>query len=218
MLIGVYACVQTVVFLTVKYIIPWTKISQLFDPSILRMDLNWSELLKVLQHRCVHSCRLLILQLRYMLYGLLDTLSELLKNQFTDARTKSYFCLERHVKYRQHKEANSQISTLFTKRLEYQILKNATQRQRWTVEGSYLGIAARINSILFAGAYGLKGHCVNPLTATLFNLNFYPLEVVSRWRDPQLQVGKNYSDLAKWRSTVFKYCWLMSNFIFVTHV
>ena len=24
-------------------------------------------------------------------------------------------------------------------------------------------------------------------------LNFYPLEVVSRYRDPQLQVGENYS-------------------------
>ena len=35
----------------------------------------------------------------------------------------------------------------------------------------------------------------NPLTAKLFNLNFQPLEVVSRWRDPQLQVSENYSDL-----------------------
>ena len=35
----------------------------------------------------------------------------------------------------------------------------------------------------------------NPLTAKLFNLNFHPLEVVSRWRDPQLQVSENYSDL-----------------------
>ena len=30
---------------------------------------------------------------------------------------------------------------------------------------------------------------VNPLTAKLFNCNFHPLEVVSRWRDPQLQVS-----------------------------
>ena len=36
----------------------------------------------------------------------------------------------------------------------------------------------------------LKG--INPLTAKLLNLNFYPLEVVSRWRDPQLQVSENY--------------------------
>ena len=32
---------------------------------------------------------------------------------------------------------------------------------------------------------------LNPLTAKLFNLNFCPLEVVSRWRDPQLQVSEN---------------------------
>ena len=43
----------------------------------------------------------------------------------------------------------------------------------------------------------------NPLTAKLFNLNFHPLEV-----------SENYSDLTKWRSTVFKYCWFMSHFIF----
>ena len=28
-------------------------------------------------------------------------------------------------------------------------------------------------------------------TPYLFHLNFHPLEVVSRYRDPQLQVGKN---------------------------
>ena len=53
-----------------------------------------------------------------------------------------------------------------------------------------------------------------PLTAKLFNLNFHPLKVVSRWRNPQLQVSENYSDLTKWRSIVFKSCWLMSHFIF----
>ena len=47
---------------------------------------------------------------------------------------------------------------------------------------------------------------INPSTAKLFNLNFHTLEVVSRLRDPQLQVSENYSDLTKWRSTVFKYC------------
>ena len=47
---------------------------------------------------------------------------------------------------------------------------------------------------------------INPLTTKLFNLNFHLLEVVSRWRDPQLQMSENYSDLTKWRSTVFKYC------------
>ena len=68
------------------------------------------------------------------------------------------------------------------------------------------------------GLFSTSEYCrffrVNPLTAKLFNLNFHPLEVVSRWRDPQLQVRENYSCLTKWRSTLFKSCWLMSLFIF----
>ena len=32
-------------------------------------------------------------------------------------------------------------------------------------------------------------------SAILNNLNFYSLEVVSRYRDPQLQVAENYSNL-----------------------
>ena len=35
--------------------------------------------------------------------------------------------------------------------------------------------------------YPVKHEC-----ADLDNLNFHPLEVVSRYRDPQLQVGENY--------------------------
>ena len=54
----------------------------------------------------------------------------------------------------------------------------------------------------------------NPLAAQLFNLNFHPLAVVSRRRDPQLQVSENYLDLTKWKSTLFKSCWLMSHLIF----
>ena len=53
-------------------------------------------------------------------------------------------------------------------------------------------------------------HRVNPLTAKLFNWNFHSLEVVSRWRDPQLQVSENYSDLTKWWSINFKSCCLLS--------
>ena len=44
-----------------------------------------------------------------------------------------------------------------------------------------------------------SGLLFNPLTAKLFNLNFHPLEVVYRWRDTQLQVSENYSDLIKWK-------------------
>ena len=64
--------------------------------------------------------------------------------------------------------------------------------------------------------FWFKTHLIllNPLAAKLYNLNFHPLEVVSRWRDPQLQVGENCSDLRKRRSKNFKSCWLMSLFIF----
>ena len=36
---------------------------------------------------------------------------------------------------------------------------------------------------------------VNPLIAKLFDCNFHSLKVLSRWRDPQLQVSENCSDL-----------------------
>ena len=41
------------------------------------------------------------------------------------------------------------------------------------------------------------GNCVqwfiiNPYPAKLIYFNFHPLEVVSRYRDPQLKVGENY--------------------------
>ena len=37
----------------------------------------------------------------------------------------------------------------------------------------------------------------NHVTVQLFYLYFPPLKIVSRWRDPQLQVSENYSDLTK---------------------
>ena len=45
--------------------------------------------------------------------------------------------------------------------------------------------------------FTIYSNCFNPLAAKVFNLNFYPLEVVFRWRDPQLQVSENYSNLTK---------------------
>ena len=41
--------------------------------------------------------------------------------------------------------------------------------------------------------YGAKIIYVN--AANLFHLNFQPLQVVSRYRDPRLQVVENYPDL-----------------------
>ena len=47
----------------------------------------------------------------------------------------------------------------------------------------------------------------NPLISRLFNFN--PLEFVSRWCDPQLQVSENYSDLTKWISMIFIFAFLL---------
>ena len=47
-------------------------------------------------------------------------------------------------------------------------------------------------------------YLVTPSTAKLFNINIHPPEVLSRWRDPQLQVSENYSDLTKWKLHIFK--------------
>ena len=64
-------------------------------------------------------------------------------------------------------------------------------------------ISNRTNPLFFM-VYKTTFRRVNPLTAKLFNLNFHPLEVLSRLRDPQLQVSENYSELTKWRLTLFK--------------
>ena len=47
-------------------------------------------------------------------------------------------------------------------------------------------------------------HTIDPWTAKLNNLNFHPLEVVSRYRDPQLQVGENYSYSFNLRPNIYK--------------
>ena len=64
----------------------------------------------------------------------------------------------------------------------------------------------------------LNGYCVLKSISTssgkqmltliplsLIYLNFHPLEVVSRYRDPQLQVGENYLYLFNLRSILCKY-------------
>ena len=46
---------------------------------------------------------------------------------------------------------------------------------------------------------------VNPDPATLIYLNFHPLEVALRYRDPQPQVGENYSHLFNLRANSCKF-------------
>ena len=41
--------------------------------------------------------------------------------------------------------------------------------------------------------YGLSTTRVNLLPAKLSHITFYPIVVVSRYRDPQLKVSENYS-------------------------
>ena len=51
---------------------------------------------------------------------------------------------------------------------------------------------------------GTDGSRVNPYPANLIYLNFQPLEVVSRYRNPQLQVDENYSYLFKLSTNICK--------------
>ena len=53
----------------------------------------------------------------------------------------------------------------------------------------------------------------NPFTAKLSYLNFHALEVVSRHRDPQLQVGEHYSYLFIFRPNICQSCYLNTHFI-----
>ena len=53
----------------------------------------------------------------------------------------------------------------------------------------------------------MAGSCLELLFLSaiqLNNLNFHPLEIVSRYRDQQLQVGANYTDLFNLRQNIFK--------------
>ena len=50
---------------------------------------------------------------------------------------------------------------------------------------------------------------MNPCIAELCYLNFHPLEVVSRYRDTQLQVGEIYSYLFNLRPNIYE-SWCLS--------
>ena len=52
--------------------------------------------------------------------------------------------------------------------------------------GIWFGLLPTVINLLFYG---------HASTVELNNLNFHPLEDVCRYRDPHLQVGKNYSYL-----------------------
>ena len=56
-------------------------------------------------------------------------------------------------------------------------------------------------------------YIINNYPANLIYLNFYPLEVVSRYRDSQLQVCKNYSYLFNLRPNICKSLCLNTHFV-----
>ena len=60
-------------------------------------------------------------------------------------------------------------------------------------------------------------HALNPLIAKLFNWKFHPPQVVSRWRDPQLQVCGFNSDFYKMEVSYFD-IWLIYVTFYLKHV
>ena len=80
------------------------------------------------------------------------------------------------------------------------------KKTRWWFDRLFLIFSSKLN---FVKRFKFKA-----LAAKLFNWDFHPLEVVSRLRDPQLQLSENYLNLTKLRSTNFISCWLLPRFIF----
>ena len=77
----------------------------------------------------------------------------------------------------------------------------------WNIPGEFF-IAFSVPLLLpYPYIYGF-----NPYPAKLISSNFHPLEVVSRYRDPQLQVGENYSYLFNLRPTICKSWYLNTHF------
>ena len=57
--------------------------------------------------------------------------------------------------------------------------------------------------------------CIDPLTAEINNLNVYPLEVVSRYRDPQLKVGESGSYFLIWDQTFANIIYIFYFYIYL---
>ena len=64
-----------------------------------------------------------------------------------------------------------------------------------------------------AELYSEMSHITNSHSAKFNNYNFHPLEAVSRYRDPQVQVGENYSYWFILRPNICKSCCLNTLFV-----
>ena len=67
-----------------------------------------------------------------------------------------------------------------------------------------LGTDGCIESSLHINPFPARLPQGNPYSAKVIYLNFQPLDVVSRYRDPQLQVAENYSHLFNLRPNHYK--------------
>ena len=118
--------------------------------------------------------------------------------------------MENHVKNKKYGNFVS-ISSL-TGECAAEKLKNFCSSSLWTClhHMVILGSNNKITNFLMILAWACP---FNPSPAKLIYLNFQPLEVVSRYCDPQLQVGENYSYLFNLRPNIFKSWCLNPNFI-----
>ena len=73
------------------------------------------------------------------------------------------------------------------------------------IGGSFIQISeATRPSVDLKGVVDQMGFYVISVTAQLIYLNFQPLEVVSRYRDPQPQVVENWSHLFNLRPNIYQ--------------
>ena len=77
-----------------------------------------------------------------------------------------------------------------------------------------LWVAVARHNFKWVNTYFFQCSALTLEPPNFLRLNFHPPEVVSCWRDPQLQVVENYTNLTKWRWMILKYCRL----IYLQHV
>ena len=75
----------------------------------------------------------------------------------------------------------------------------------WPVDQRFRPAQTRGYDLLVRSPQAYWRWPLNPLTANLINWNFDAIHN---------KVSENYSNLAKWRSTILNACWFMSRFIF----
>ena len=85
-------------------------------------------------------------------------------------------------------------------------------RGRWwelngSIAGFVLSLSRSSNAVIISFQPDVlwENSYFNPYPAKLIYLNFHPFEVVSRYRDPQLQVADNYLYLFNLSTNMCKY-------------